>query len=171
MLPNKTPRPTGTESAQPVEEETTRTRAVNWIMIIFLAVIGLSVGQMLVWAMDNRPVLEVKNSPFPTRTIREHATANGVIFLDADYCKHQDIDGRMRVSFLSPAREILLPLYEESLDVGCDRIEFPVVVPREIVPEEYVIKFRVTYNKNPLKQNEVVEFESLPVTIDPEITR
>lgn len=152
----------------PVEEgQTKRSKFANKVVVGALVVIALSLGLMLSWALDNAPILVVNNSPFPTRTIREHPTAGGVVIMDVDYCKRKDMDGALRISFVRDSRELFLPISEEHIEVGCHKREFPILIPAGATPGRYVVKFRVTYDKNPLKLGEVVEFESQPITVDP----
>ncbi len=146
---------------------TKRSKLVNYLVAAALIIVALGLLRIFVWSFDNEPVLTVNNSPFPTRTIREHPTGGGVVFLTADYCKTSDIEGDLRVSFLAQTREVFLPITKERTPKGCHKVELPIVIPKDIAPGEYKIKFRVTYDKNPLKQNEVVEFESQKVIIDP----
>lgn len=159
--------PNGLDVIQQPEHQSSRSKFANWIAIGALGVILLALIPILMWSFDNRPVLEIKNSPFPTRTIREHPTADGVVFLDAEFCKNKNIDGELRISFIGNTQEVFLPLAVESGPLGCKRQEVPIAIPHEIDPGEYKVKFRVTYDKNPLKQNEVVEFESRSFIIDP----
>lgn len=155
---------------EPIEgpqHQSNRSKITNWVVIAALLLAFVGLFRILAWGLDNTPVLEVKNAPFPTRTIREHPTAGGVVFLDADYCKNKNVEGDLRISFLSDSREVFLPLTKERGETGCQRVEFPILIPKDISPGEYRVKFRVTYDKNPLKQNEVIEFESQSVIIDP----
>lgn len=162
--------PNGLDVIQEPEHQSNRSKFANWIAIAALGVILLALIPILMWSFDNKPVLEVKNSPFPTRTIREHPTANGVVFLNAEFCKNKNIDGELRISFVSDVQEVFLPITVESGALGCRHTEVPIAIPNEIAPGEYKIKFRVIYDKNPLKQNEVVEFESRSFVIDPSDT-
>jgi hypothetical protein len=146
------------------------TKTINKVIIGALVLIAIGIGVVLTWAFQSSDVLIVNNSPFPTRTIRDHPTAGGVVILDADYCKKQDITGKMRTSFVSSSREVFLPLADERLEVGCKRQEVPIIIPKELPPDTYKIKFRATYDINPLKQNIPVEFESRPVEITAEST-
>jgi len=148
------------------EPRSKQSKGANIVALIAMVIISVAMAVMLCWALNNEPVLQINNSPFPTRTIREHPTGGGVVFLDVDYCKNEDIHGDMRVSFVGSNREIFLPLTEENGKVGCHRLEVPVAIPANISAGEYKIKFMVTYNKNPLKQNEVIEFESQKIVID-----
>lgn len=143
-----------------------RDKVLSKIAYVALALSAIAVGILIYWASANTKVLDIHNAPFPVRTIREHPTAGGVIILKVDYCKTRDINGSLRMSFVSPSREIFLPVTTERGPKGCNKTEVPILVPKEIPADTYRIKFRVTYNINPLKGNIVQEFESQPVVVD-----
>lgn len=143
------------------------TKAINKLLLVAMVLITLSLGLLLKWSFQAQDVLVVNNSPFPTRTIREHPTAGGVIILTADYCKKQNITGITRTSFISASREVFLPVAQERGPEGCYRVEVPVIIPKDLPADTYKIKFTVTYDINPLKKNRVVTFESTPVEVDP----
>lgn len=154
----------------PIPEPTHPTKTskiVNWLVVAALVVIAIGIGIILKWATANENVLEVKNAPFPVRTIREHPTAGGVVLLNVDVCKNTDVEGKVRVSFLSESREVFLPLSDEALPKGCLQREIPVLIPKDITPGTYKVKFRVTYDLNPLKKGIVDEFESKEFIVDP----
>lgn len=161
------PRPADIDRIPEPSHPTNTTKTINYIVAAALVTVALCLGVFLKWTIQDSQVLQVNNSPFPTRTIREHPTAGGVIILTADYCKIQDVPGKLRVSYVSSSREVFLPLADEKSPKGCRVTEFPVLIPRELQPDTYRIKFRVTYDVNPLKKGQVVEFESQPVVVDP----
>ena len=140
--------------------------AVKFIYFALLIITAV-VGVFIYWAVQPTDILNIKNSPFPTRTIREHPTAGGVIILTVDFCKNVDIDGKLRVSYVSDSREIFLPIGDERGHTGCAQVELPVIIPKDIPADTYKIKFRATYDINPLKQDVIEEFESKPVEVVP----
>lgn len=144
----------------------TRDRVFNKFAFAALALVALAVGLMIYWGTANTQVLNIKNAPFPTRTIRDHPTAGGVVILDVDYCKEIDTEGDLRMSFVSASREIFLPVSKERGPKGCNKTEVPVLIPKDIPADTYKVKFRITYDINPLKQNVIQEFESQPVVVD-----
>jgi len=150
----------------PNDGPTTRDRVFVKFAGLALAVAALCVATLLFWGAQSTTILDIHNAPFPTRTIREHPTAGGVIILDTDYCKTRNLDGDLRVSFVSASREIFLPITKERGAVGCHKSEIPVLIPKDIPADTYKIKFRVTYDVNPLKRNITQEFESQPVVVD-----
>lgn len=149
------------------EKPSTRSKVANIAVLIALAVIAVGLGVLLYWASANEKILEVKNEPFPVRTIREHPTGGGVVFLKIDLCKHTSQEGSIRTSFVSPSREVFLPKSTERLEEGCFVREIPVVIPLDLQPDTYKVKFRVEYKLNPLKQNVFNEFESREFVVDP----
>lgn len=143
------------------------TKVINYIIVAALLLVALSLGLLFKWALADENVLRVNNSPFPVRTIREHPTASGVVILNVDLCKNTNAVGQTRTSFVSSSREIFLPVQEEKLPKGCLKQEIPVLLPKDIIPDTYKIKFRVTYDLNPLKKGIVDEFESKEFVVDP----
>lgn len=128
-----------------------------------MVVIGLSIALLLYWSFANETILEVKNSPFPSRAISNEV--DRYVVLEADYCKRVKADGRLRLSFVSSTREIFLPIVPERLPVGCQKTNYPIAIPKELPPDKYVVKFRVLYDLNPLKKNIPAEFESKEFTL------
>lgn len=148
-------------------EPSLRTRVAYKFVYAALAVVAILIGIFLYWAFQSENVVKVNNEPFPTRTIREHPTAGGVVILTLDYCKLQEAEGRLRISFNSASETYLLPVRQERSAVGCRIVDYPVLIPETVVPGEYIIRFRVEYNLNPLKRDVIDEFESRPVIVDP----
>lgn len=126
---------------------------------LILAAIFMAV--LLFWAAQNEEVLQIKNAPFPVRTVNDNAQANDVVILNTDYCKTKNVTGRLRMSFVSQTREIFLPIAEERTPVGCDQREIPILLPKDLVADTYKVRFQIMYNINPLKKNVPVSFESV----------
>lgn len=135
-------------------------KMISRAVIGALVIIALGIGVFLFWSFQSEQVLDIKNAPIPTRSIREHPTAGGVVILDVDYCKKVDIKGRIRTSLVSSTREVFLPMADEAGPKGCKHTDVPVLLPKDIPPDTYKIKFRVTYDLNPVKRGIVQEFES-----------
>lgn len=131
-----------------------------FVMIGALMVTLASVGLLLFWAFQPTNILEIKNAPFPVRTIRKHPTADGVVILKVDYCKHKNVEGVVRTSFVAQSREIFLPETIDKQDAKCEVVEVPVLIPHDTPADTYKVKFRTRYKLNPLKDNVVNEFES-----------
>ncbi len=121
------------------------------LLAVALVIIAIAIGTLLKWSLADENVIEVKNEPFPVRTIRKHPTGGGVVFLKMQFCKNVDVDGEVRISFISPTREVFLPLAKEKSDSGCVDTEIPVAIPKDIPPDTYRVKFKAYYKLNPLK--------------------
>lgn len=149
-------------------KQTLGQKIVTKIVVVGLLLSMLGVGLLVYWGSASTEVFQINKNPIPVRTIREHPTADGVVILDVDLCKKTSAKGQTRVSFVSASREIFLPLSDENLPEGCLDREIPILIPHEITPGEYKIKFRVEYDLNPLKKNVIQEFESLTFIVDEE---
>lgn len=149
-----------------VEPQSTKQKIVTKIAYLALGVIAAAIGLILYWSFQDEKVITVNNEPFPVRTVREHATANGVVILKVDFCKHYNLDGDLRVSFVNTDHEVFLPVTRERSEKGCKVTEFPIIVPTVIEKGHYKIKFRATYDLNPIKRNIVDEFLSKDFLID-----
>lgn len=143
-----------------------RTKIFNKLAVAALVIIALGVGIFLRWSFQDENIVDVKNQPFPTRTIREHPTGGGVVFVTIDYCKYYEAEGRLRISFVSQTREVFLPQVDERMHKGCNVVEIPVSIPNDIPSDEYRIRFRTVYDLNPLKRAVPDEFISRPVEIE-----
>lgn len=147
---------------------TQATKNINKVVVGALIVIALCVGLFLKWSIEGSDPLVIKNSPFPTRSIRTHAQPEGVIILTVDYCKNTDLKGEVRTSFVSESREVFMPLAHEQLDRGCRKREIPVLIPKDLPADDYKLKFIVRYDINPLKRQVPAQFESRVFHVDPE---
>jgi len=146
--------------------ESKSTKRINRFVVLALMIIAIGLGIMFYWATRSEQPITLNQDPFPTRTIRDHPTAGGVVYLTADYCKHTSAEGDLRISFVSESRETFLPLTKERSDMGCHKTELVVLIPENIEPDTYRIKLALTYDINPLKQNVTQQFHSKPVIID-----
>jgi hypothetical protein len=63
------------------------------------------------------------------------------------------------MSFVSDKTEIFFPVVKERSLRECKTIDAPVILPPQITPGTYHLKFRVTYQVNPLK-SVVITWES-----------
>ena len=153
-------------SVQP--HPTATTRFFNKFAAVSLLVVALSVGFFLYWSLQPTNGLEVKNSPLPTRVVPDPSgKTGGTAYMLVDYCKNIDKKGEVRVSYLSASREQFTPLETEDLKTGCRKEEIPVVIPTNLSEDEYIVKFRVSYDYNPIKRDVPQYFESQPIDISP----
>lgn len=161
------PRPADIDRIPEPEVVSVRSKIINYIVAGALAVVAVALGIFFYWASANEKVITVNNEPFPVRTIREHPTAGGVVFIKVDLCKATDVEGDLRTSFISTAREVFLPLSRERLEKGCFVREIPVLIPNDLPAGTYKVKFSIKYNLNPLKQGVFDEFESKEFEVGP----
>lgn len=150
----------------PPKGESKSTRRINRFIALALIIVAVALGVMFYWAAQTEKPITLNQDPFPTRTIRDYPTAGGVVYLTADYCKHTSAVGQLRMSFVSKTRETFLPVTQEGSSLGCHKSELVVLIPEDIEPDTYRIKFSLTYDINPLKQDVQQEFYSEPVTIE-----
>lgn len=130
-----------------------------------LILIAVSISIFAYWAAQPTDVLVVKNLPLPIESTKDNPTAGGIVILDAKYCKNLNRKGSLRLSYVSDSREVFLPITQESSPVGCNEAQLPVVLPKDLVPDTYKIKFKVTYDVNPLKRGIVEQFESQSIKV------
>ncbi len=150
------------------EQPSNSTKAINKFVVLALIVIAMGIGVILNWSLQSDNVITLNKQPIPTRTIREHPTAGGVVILTIDMCKNVAVEGVARMSFVSESREIFLPNGPERTPQGCRVVEFAVLIPKDIPADTYRIKIRTVHDVNPLKRGIVNEFFSTPVVIDKE---
>lgn len=140
------------------QQQPRSSKILTWIASVSLLFIAFGVAVLLRWSFASEDVLQIKNSPFPSRLIANQT--DRYVVLDTEYCKNQDINGKLRISFVNESEEKFLPIINEELFKGCSNNSIPIALPKDLTPGDYKVKFRATYNINPLKQNVVVEFES-----------
>lgn len=167
MLPSNTPpRPKDIEAIPEQVHPAKRTVVANYLAAASLIVAALTLAVILKWSFASTNILEVHNSPFPARVVPDPTgQTGGIVFLKADYCKNSDIVGEIRMSYVSKSREVFLPLAKEQMQKGCESKEVPVIIPLNLVKDEYKIRFRATYDINPLKRDVTTYFESQPVVV------
>lgn len=156
--------------AKPVEGPNKKTRLANRVAFLSLGIVGIAVIIFTFWGIQSKEVITVNNSPFPTRIENKTANTDGTIYVKIDECKKYDKVGELRVSFISESREIFLPIDQEKLPKGCSDTEYPIKIPKDIIPDTYSIKFRVTYDINPIKQDVTQIFMTQKFKIDGEMT-
>lgn len=142
-----------------------KNKIANWIAFISLGIVAIAIGIFLYWSTQGSKILEVKEIPIPIRTIKDPSKDSLIVILNVNYCKYRDIDGNLRMSFISDTREVFLPLVRERGDQGCKQSELPVVIPKDLAPDTYKVKFRVVYEVNPIK-TVVNEFVTKEFTVD-----
>lgn len=141
-------------------------RIATKVAFAALIVSAVIVGIFVYWASADSDVLQVKNSPFPVKYIPNNDTPNGLVLINVNYCKNADVVGKLRMSWVSDTREIFLPLVDENTPKGCSHRDIPIIIPDTLTNGDYKIKFRATYNLNPLKTEVTSEFESRTFNIN-----
>lgn len=148
-----------TPSEEP--DHPTLTQKVMTRLVYFaLLLIAIATAVFLFWSFQDEKIIEAKNQPFPVRSVESNPTPNGVVILNVDFCKYYDVDGDLRMSFINTTHEVFLPITRERGLAGCRQTEVPVLIPKDIEPGRYRVKFYVTYDLNPIKQNILNIFES-----------
>lgn len=140
-------------------------KKTNIFLTIALGLIVACLLLILYWLNQPTNVLTINNSPFPVRAHNAPINDNGIVILHVDYCKNTDTRGALRMSFVSKRTEVFLPVVNESTAKGCHQEDLPVLVPSNLPPDVYYIKFRATYDVNPLKQSIVNSFSSQIFTV------
>lgn len=159
------------EASTEIPHASKSTKLINKIVVIALIFIALSLGLFLKWSIQDPTVLEIKNAPFPARIIHDDKTGYNVLILTLDYCKNIETNGELRISYVSPTREIFLPLSRENSPVGCiGKKDYPILIPVDIPADTYRVKFRVTYSINPVKSSVTQIFESNEIKIEPPVS-
>jgi hypothetical protein len=145
---------------------TKTTKWLNRVVVAALIASALGLFVILRWSFEDTTVLEIHNNPFPARIVPDPTgKTGGIIFLQADYCKDKNVSGTTRISYVSANREVFLPLAPEQLPKGCASKEVPIVIPRDLPQDTYKVRFHVTYDVNPLKNNVTTDFESRSFTV------
>lgn len=140
-------------------------KKLNFIAIVALAMTAIGLGIYFNWAFANEDVLQIKTDPIPAKVIAYGDSDNGAVLLDVDFCKTSSTEGQLRTSFVSQSREIFLPIQPEKSGKGCNKAQFPVIIPEDLPSDTYQVRLRTTYNLNPLKQIVVEEYKSTPFKI------
>lgn len=146
----------------PAPSKTQRVAAI--IAAVSLGIAAVGVGLMLYWASASTEILTIKNSPVPVRAVEQNG--DRLIILSVDYCKNINVTGTVRISFVSPTTEVFLPITQEKSPATCSDDDFPIILPKNLLPDEYKIKFHMTYDLNPLKKGIVQDFESKPFNVN-----
>lgn len=136
----------------------TKSRIVLALAILITIIAVGILGLVLFWVYQPSNVLEVKNSPFPVRIVNDGD--NKIVVMHINYCKNISKQGKVRVSYVSKSEEVFLPVADENGPKQCQETDIPIILPKDLKPDVYKIKFRATYDINPIKKDVVNEFES-----------
>lgn len=127
---------------------------------ILLLVVVTAVGVFVYWMYQPTEVVKFNK---PITVVPPTAPTGTAVFLNLNYCKKQSVTGLVRASFLSNSTEIFQPQSVDTQKARCYNVNLPVLVP-QIAPGKYRIKFKATYQLNPLK-TEIEEFTTEEFTI------
>lgn len=125
------------------------------LMTLSILIVG---GLSIYWLYSSDDVLDVKNAPFPVRTVEQNGEQ--ILVLKVNYCKNTDARGAVRTSFVSKSREVLLPMSNDSQPKQCAETDIPIIIPKELPADDYKVHFRATYQVNPFK-TVVEQFDSV----------
>jgi hypothetical protein len=145
------------------EKQTKNQNILKWLAYGAVAFLALVTALFLYWLYQPSNVLELKETPVPVRTVPPNGD-NGIVILHVKYCKNVEVDGRVRISFVSKSREVFLPVSTDRQPARCLDNELPILIPSELPADTYKIHFRVDYQVNPIK-NQLVEFDSKPFEV------
>lgn len=136
-------------------------KLINLMVVAALVIVSLGVAIFLKWSFQNENIITVKNEPFPTQVLPDasHDTG-GILLVTVDYCKNQEVEGDLRVSYVSKSTEYFTPITKERGEKGCRKVELPTVIPKELPQDTYKLRFRIVYDLNPIKKDIVSEFYS-----------
>lgn len=112
-----------------------------------LFVILISVLLLTFWQYQPSTVLTARQ-PFKVVAVEDRT----LVVLDANYCKRVNVRGVVRVSFVSKTSELFTPMASEPTPTGCHEDQkLPILLPSDIPPGEYYVKFNATYRVNPIR--------------------
>lgn len=145
-----------------------KNKFLNIVSIISLILLGLIISIFLYWMFQPTDVLEIKNSPVPSRIVDDPQGNGKILILKINYCKKVKATGTVRPSFVSKSSETFLPSYKDDQPVQCnggntgaESVDLSIFIPKDLPPDKYKVKYRIIYKVNPLKSSEPVEFESV----------
>lgn len=145
-------------------KEPRKLKLANYAIIaLFILVISIG-GLFIYWTLSSSEVLVLKNLPFPAQTVPATAATDGLIELKVDYCKKVNATGIVRISFVSNAREVFLPIAPDKQPAQCLNTNIPIIIPKDLPPDTYHIHFHVVYKVNPLKTT-TQDFDSKSFTV------
>lgn len=117
------------------------------------------------WSLYPYDVFEIKKLPVPV-TEPENIKSGRLIFLDIDFCKYMDVEGKVERFLVSEREVIALPSYTDGAPKGCQEAQVPILLPYTILAQEFRITYKATYQVNPIR-TVVEEFETKSFVIKP----
>jgi hypothetical protein len=129
---------------------------------IVLGIFAIVAATISYWILAPGDVLVIHNGPVPIRPTT--ITAGSSAILAYDYCKNSDTAGTLKTSVISARTELLVPETAERSPKACAKIDVPIIIPPQAVPDTYHFHFKAVYRLNPFRQI-TVEWDSMPFTV------
>lgn len=123
-----------------------------------LVIIALIFALLAYWIFMPVKTLAIQHLPLPV-TNPEDISSGRIIVLRFDYCKYTSMHGRVERKLVSDRLTIDLPIYMESLQKGCHKLDAPIILPYTVATQTFYIHYHVVYQVNPLR-SEIVEFDT-----------
>lgn len=141
-------------------------KVAHWIQriaIVLFLIMACFFGVVYYWTLTPDHVLVVNNEPMPVHP--NPTKPETAIFVHFDYCKTYAATGTVRVSFISNKTEIFQPTYQDTQPKQCLKVDAPLLLPPQVVPDVYRVHYHVVYDANPLRKI-TDDFYSKPFTIE-----
>lgn len=132
-------------------------RFINSLMLLSLLIAFLTVGLALFWIIYPYNPLVVKSAVVDPNKVE----TGDAIFLTIDYCKRAGVGERVNRYLQGNNKVIQLPPVdlEANTSRGCNKVEIPIRLPDDIIPDLYKLHYVVDYKVNPIR-TETIEFYS-----------
>lgn len=118
------------------------------LLYLPLILIALVAAIVFYWNVQPTDVLDIKNTPYPVRP--DTVDPGSAVVVSANYCKLQAINGSLVVRFVGKKSIIRSPDTSERGPKGCQKLEFPILLPPQLAHDTYYIEFQSTYRINPI---------------------
>lgn len=121
----------------------------KYLLYLLLGSLAALAGLFTYWAYQPSDVFKTSG---PLFVVPATNMAGGLAKITVSYCKSTSVPGIARTSYVSSSNEVFQPTTIERSPKGCaDNVEIPVVIPKDLVPDTYFIRFKITYRVNPIK--------------------
>lgn len=101
------------------------------------------------WTLQ--PADIVTNIDDPVKVTTPASRSQGYIDIPIEYCKTMELEAQVKRSFVSASTEIFQPEVTENAPKGCMKKMYRILIPPQVINDEYYIKFQATYRINPIK--------------------
>lgn len=155
-----------TSVLDPVDDRTDFQRKRDEILArlsYMIIIAAASVGLMLIWWMvEPGDVIEIDERPI--QVAETYDASDKVITVPVELCKKLPLTAELRRSFIGETARVFLPVVIERLEPGCYETDVSVLIPAQVVPGKYTIKYETSYVINPIKTTHE-QFETTPFVI------